>query len=120
MVVFRLASLPFEPIPFSPAFSPKSNQLWRNLPFSMVGTHFVFKVPPSLILLICIEGLPEFCGELVVWVWLKIKQEGLRRFWSMFPLTRVPFWVPIFYPQLYIYIYTPSSLLSWSPSAGSS
>ena len=25
-------------------------------------------------------------------VWLKIKQEGLRRFWVMFPLTRVPFW----------------------------
>ena len=23
-----------------------------------------------------------------MWVWLKIKQEGLRRFWSMFPLTR--------------------------------
>ena len=27
-----------------------------------------------------------------IWVWLKIKQEGLGRFWSMFPLTRVPFW----------------------------
>ena len=27
-----------------------------------------------------------------MWVWLKIKPEGLRRFWSMFPLTRVPFW----------------------------
>ena len=26
----------------------------------------------------------------VKWEWLKIKQEGLRRFWSMFPLTRVP------------------------------
>ena len=25
-------------------------------------------------------------------VWLKIQQEGLRRFWSMCPLTRVPFW----------------------------
>ena len=33
------------------------------------------------------------------WVWLKIKQEGLRRFWSMFPLTRVPFWHRIFEPQ---------------------
>ena len=30
------------------------------------------------------------------WVWLKINQEGLRRFWSMFPLTRVPFWDPGF------------------------
>ena len=26
-----------------------------------------------------------------MWVWLKIKQEGLRRFWFMFPLTRVPY-----------------------------
>ena len=25
------------------------------------------------------------------WVWLKIKQEGLRRFRSMFPLARLPF-----------------------------
>ena len=33
------------------------------------------------------------------WVWLKIKQEGLRRFWSMFPLTRVPFWYCFFFPR---------------------
>ena len=26
------------------------------------------------------------------WLWLKIKEERLRGFWSMFPLTRVPFW----------------------------
>ena len=26
------------------------------------------------------------------WVWLKIKQEGLCRFWFMFPLPRVPSW----------------------------
>ena len=26
-----------------------------------------------------------------IWVWLKLKQEGLRRFWSMFPLTRFHF-----------------------------
>ena len=29
------------------------------------------------------------------WVWLKFKQE-LRRFWSMVPLTRVPFWYRFF------------------------
>ena len=29
--------------------------------------------------------------DLFIWVWLKIKQEGLRRFWSMFPLARVDF-----------------------------
>ena len=33
------------------------------------------------------------------WVWLKIKQEGLRRFWSMFALTRAPFWYRFFEPQ---------------------
>ena len=33
-----------------------------------------------------------------IWVWLKIKQEALHRFWSMFPLTRVPFW-RFFEPQ---------------------
>ena len=33
------------------------------------------------------------------WVWLKINQGGLRRFWSMFPLTRSPFWYQFFVPQ---------------------
>ena len=32
-------------------------------------------------------------------LWLKIKQEGLRGFWSMFPLTKVPFWYWFFEPQ---------------------
>ena len=32
-----------------------------------------------------------------IWLWLKIQQEGIRRFWSMFPLARVPFWVPVFW-----------------------
>ena len=27
-------------------------------------------------------------GHLAIWVWFEIKQEGLRRVWSMFPLTR--------------------------------
>ena len=31
----------------------------------------------------------------------QIKQEGLRRFWSMFPLTRVSFWYRFFEPQPY-------------------
>ena len=34
----------------------------------------------------------------IIWVWVKIKPPGDRRFWSMFPLTRVPFGVPIFDP----------------------
>ena len=36
-----------------------------------------------------------------IWVWVKIKPPGDRRFWSMFPLTRVPFEVPILDPQPY-------------------
>ena len=36
-----------------------------------------------------------------IWLWFKIKQEGLRGFWSMFPLTRVPFWYRFFQPQPY-------------------
>ena len=34
-----------------------------------------------------------------MWVWLKTKQEGLRRCWSMFLLARVPFWYRFFEPQ---------------------
>ena len=35
----------------------------------------------------------------VIWVWVKIKATGDRRFWCMFPLPKVPFWVPICDPQ---------------------
>ena len=31
-------------------------------------------------------------NQKLMWVWLKVKQQGLRRCWSMFPLTRVPLW----------------------------
>ena len=41
----------------------------------------------------------NFEAKIDKWVWLKIKQEGLRRFWSMFPLTRVAFWYRFFEPQ---------------------
>ena len=34
--------------------------------------------------------------NLGMWVWLKIEQEGLRRFWSMFPLTKGSILVPVF------------------------
>ena len=44
------------------------------------------------------------CGqgkrEVFAWAWVKIKPAGDRRFQSMFPFTRVPFWVyPILDPQ---------------------
>ena len=32
-----------------------------------------------------LDSVPYGCGS-------NFKQEGLRRFWSMFQLTRVPFW----------------------------
>ena len=31
----------------------------------------------------------------------QIQQERLRRFWPLFPLTRVPFWFQFFEPQPY-------------------
>ena len=34
-----------------------------------------------------------------MWVWVKTKPAGDHRVWSMLPLTRVPFWVPMFDPQ---------------------
>ena len=36
------------------------------------------------------------CQRIPRWVWLKINYERLRKFWSMFPLTRVPFWYVFF------------------------
>ena len=56
----------------------------------------------------CVKGKPcrsaahvHWRGSLAraKWVWLKIKQQGLRRFWAMFPLIRVPFWYRFFEPQ---------------------
>ena len=44
----------------------------------------------------CVPSAMVICS--FSWVWLKIKQEGLRRFWSMFPPTRVPFWYRFFEP----------------------
>ena len=52
-----------------------------------------------------------FSGSLVAtyWVWLKVKQPGLRRFWSMFPLTRAPFWYRFLSLSAHV-----KALLSWS------
>ena len=47
------------------------------------------------------EGDKRFSRE-DIWVWLKIKQEWLRRFWSMFPLARVDVGTGIFEPQPYV------------------
>ena len=44
-------------------------------------------------------GARPFMELVFKWQWLKIQQGGLRRFWSMFPLTRVPFWYRFFEPQ---------------------
>ena len=44
-------------------------------------------------------GFPK--NQTPIWVWLKINQEGLRRFCSIFPLTRVRFWYRFFEPQLF-------------------
>ena len=41
-----------------------------------------------------------------IWVWVKIKTPGHRRFQSLVPFTRVPFRVPVFDPQPYYNIYS--------------
>ena len=38
----------------------------------------------------------------VIWQWLKTTELGLRRFGSMFPPTRVPFWYRFFEPYPYV------------------
>ena len=42
---------------------------------------------------------PQGKAQKFKWVWVKIKPPGDHRFWSMCPLARVPFGVPIFDPQ---------------------
>ena len=42
----------------------------------------------------CLAILPTH-----TWVWVKIKPPGDRRFLSLFPFAKVPFWVPISDPQ---------------------
>ena len=73
-----------------------------------------------------IAGLVSAClnshSSLVssTWVWLKIKQGGLRRFWSRFPLTRVPFWNSGFLSHSSAQHQTnPASSLSTAPMATS-
>ena len=47
--------------------------------------------------------LKRLCkGARVIWGWLKIKQEGLRGFLSMFPLARGPFWYRFFWRNSHI------------------
>ena len=38
-------------------------------------------------------------------MWLKIKQLGLRRFWPMLPLARVPFWYRFIELQPYLVVF---------------
>ena len=67
---------------FADVFSTQSGKIERGL---RIGVH------P------CANG--QFVCEAP---WLKIKQEGLRRFWSMFPIDRVPFWYRLFEPQPFV------------------
>ena len=45
----------------------------------------------------------------LVWVWVKTRSPGDRRFSSLFPFTRVPFWVPILDPH-------PMAMLGQNPN----
>ena len=55
-------------------------------------------------------------GQNPTWVWVKIKPPGDHRFWSMLPLTRVPFWVPIFDPQPRMCVLTCLAQVSSHPA----
>ena len=71
--------------------------------------YFVFLLPPSRGSFADGEnfnGLSGLCPSSVIdlegsstWVWVKIKPPVDRRFFALFPFTRVPFWVPIFDPH---------------------
>ena len=52
-------------------------------------------------------------------VWLKNKQEASRRFWSMLPLTRVPFWYRFFEPRPFnLHVLWAHASSASSPGAG--
>ena len=42
------------------------------------------------------KGHPHLVSFPFIWVWVKIKPPGDRRFWFMCPFTRIPFWVHVF------------------------
>ena len=46
--------------------------------------------------------ITESCQVTEIWLWLKIKLERLRGFWSMFLRTKVPFWYQFVEPQPYV------------------
>ena len=52
------------------------------------------------------------------WVWVKVKPPADRRFQSMFPLTRVPFWVPFCWPTLSSQLKAVCELCIKSPLPG--
>ena len=45
-----------------------------------------------------------------MWVWLKIQELGLRRFWSMFPLTRATHFGTGFLSHTHVVVTTTISL----------
>ena len=79
----------------SPAGSPQA----RGEALSHV---LLASLVPDLRLLHAVRSVqPQMVGETLrftlIWLWLKIQELGLRRFWSMFPLTRAThFGIPVF------------------------
>ena len=54
---------------------------------------------------------------MAIWVWLKMKHGGLRRFWSIFPLAdRVPFWNSGFLGQSHMDFSTPPTRVQVGPT----
>ena len=69
---------------------PSRGNLRSSCGFFFSLEHFT---KTAIIPLDCLSGVKPN------WAWVKIKPSGDRRFQSMFPFTRVPFWVHIFDPQ---------------------
>ena len=60
----------------------------------VAGLHHPFLSQADRIVIGHASNSPCWTSKRGIWVWLKIKPPGDRRFWSMVPFTRVPFWVP--------------------------
>ena len=104
-----------------PKWNPGSGNMDQNLRFPgliLTHTHIYYArviADPALWLTVVLGSVKQLRESslsvlakgrlqplaLGIWVWLNIKQEGLRRFWSMFPLSRVLLWYRFFEPLPY-------------------
>ena len=97
----------------SPTFRHTQIRCWNRISCRVGPLHGVeqLRLRPGRLRAPTPRGAGTDAGDVsqVSWCWsqailamrvgLKLKQEGLRRFWSMFPPARVPSWCQFFEPQ---------------------